>query len=49
MFVETPVKLTAEQKALITQFGELSGGQNSPHHPKTKSFFDKVKGFFSAE
>lgn len=49
IFVETPVKLTAEQKDLIAQFGVLSGGQNSPHHPKTKSFFDKVKGFFSAE
>ncbi len=49
MFVETPVKLTNEQKELIQKFGELSGGQNSPHHPKTKTFFDKVKDFFSNE
>lgn len=47
IFVETPVKLTNEQKELIKKFDELSGGQNSPHHPKSKTFFDKVKGFFS--
>ena len=49
IFVETPVKLTEEQKGLIRKFGELSNDQNSPHHPQSKSFFDKVKGFFANE
>ncbi len=49
MFVETPVKLTEEQKNLIRQFGEASGGQNSLHHPQSKSFLDKMKNFFAGE
>ena len=43
------MKLTESQKDLIRQFGEASGGQNSAHHPKTKSFFDKMKDFFAGE
>ena len=49
IYVETPVKSTEAQKDLIRQFGEASGGQNSAHHPKTKSFFDKMKDFFAGE
>lgn len=49
VFVETPVKLTESQKDFIRKFGEESGGNTSIHQPKTKSFFDKMKNFFSAE
>jgi molecular chaperone DnaJ len=49
MFVETPVKLTEEQKTLIIKFGEVSGGHNSHHHPQSKSFLDKMKNFFAGE
>lgn len=49
IFVETPVKLTEEQKDLIRQFGEASTAHNSKHHPKAESFFDKVRGFFAGE
>ncbi|AUR51955.1 molecular chaperone DnaJ [Aquella oligotrophica] len=49
IYVETPVKLTDTQKDLLKQFGESSSGANSPHHPKSASFFDKVKGFFAGE
>jgi molecular chaperone DnaJ len=41
--VETPTHLTAEQKALLENFGELAGEQT---HPQTKSFFDKVRELF---
>jgi len=49
IYVETPVKLTDSQKELLKQFGESSSGEHSPHHPKSASFFDKVKGFFAGE
>lgn len=49
IYVETPVKLTDAQKDLLKQFGDSSSGANSPHHPKSSSFFDKVKGFFAGE
>jgi molecular chaperone DnaJ len=48
MYVETPVKLSDEQKAVLRKFGEDSGGENSAlHHPKSKSFIDKIKTFFA--
>lgn len=48
IFVETPVKLTKEQKELLHKFGEDSGGNYSAlHHPKSKSFIDKLKNIFS--
>lgn len=46
IFVETPVKLNADQKELITKFGAITE-HNSNQHPKSKSFFDKMKGFFA--
>lgn len=49
IFVETPVKLNSEQKSLLQQFNDASGGSNTFHHPKTKSFFDKMKEFFSGD
>jgi molecular chaperone DnaJ len=47
MYVETPIKLSTEQKALLHKFGEESGA-NSPniHHPRSKSFVDKLKELF---
>jgi molecular chaperone DnaJ len=48
IYVETPVKLTSEQKDLLKKFGEISGGENSSlHHPKSKSFLDKLKSIFN--
>jgi molecular chaperone DnaJ len=42
--VETPVSLSDKQKELMRQFGELEKEQNSP---RKRSFFDKIKVFFS--
>jgi molecular chaperone DnaJ len=42
--VETPVNLSAEQKALLEEFAKLETDAN---HPNKKSFFNKVKDFFS--
>jgi molecular chaperone DnaJ len=48
IYVETPVKLTVDQKDLLKKFGESSGGENSAlHHPKSKSFLDKLKAIFN--
>ena len=44
--VETPVKLTAEQKELLKQFNDaLVAGGNS-HRPRTSSWKDGVRRFF---
>lgn len=42
--VETPVNLNEKQKELMHQFAELEKEQNSP---RKRSFFDKLKVFFS--
>ena|ERR1700722_92718 len=42
--VETPVDLNDKQKELMRQFGEMEKEQNSP---RKRSFFDKLKVFFS--
>lgn len=44
VIVETPVSLSDKQKDLLREFGELEKEQNSP---RKRSFFDKVKVFFS--
>ena len=44
IIVETPVKLTKEQKELLEKFEELS---NSNSNPKSNSFFEGIKNFFS--
>ena len=50
IFVETPVKLTDKQKDILRQFEADSGGENSSrHHPKSKSFIDKLKDIFTNE
>ena len=41
--VETPVKLTTEQKDLLRKFEELSAKSNNPN---ASGFFDKVKNFW---
>ncbi|MEM7724383.1 MAG: molecular chaperone DnaJ [Pseudomonadota bacterium] len=43
MQVETPVKLTSEQKDLLRQFEESCAKSNNPN---ASGFFDKVKNFF---
>lgn len=45
--VETPVKLSAKQKALLEEFEEsMSGNAGAKHRPKERGFFDGVKKFF---
>ena len=45
--VETPVKLSAEQRELLQQFDESLRGDRVRHAPRQKSFLDSVKSFFS--
>lgn len=45
--VETPVRLTEEQKAILRQFEESLSGGGDKHSPKSQSWTDKVKSFFS--
>ena len=48
--IETPVKLTSEQKELLKAFDEsLQGKHHKQHSPKTHSFFDSVKAFFKGD
>ncbi len=46
VMVETPVNLTTEQKNLLREFEESMKGTNSPHNPKSKSWFESVKNFW---
>ncbi len=46
VFVETPVKLNKEQKALFEQFHESITKDKHNHSPKEHGWFDKVKKFF---
>ncbi len=41
--VETPTELTAQQRALLEKFAEISGEETHPH---SKSFFEKVRELF---
>ena len=48
--IETPVKLTKEQKKLMEQLREsLTGKHHKQHSPKESSFFDNVKSFFTSD
>ncbi|WP_024851572.1 molecular chaperone DnaJ [Hydrogenovibrio kuenenii] len=48
--IETPVKLTQEQKDLLTQLdASLKGKHHKQHSPKEHSFFDSVKSFFTSD
>lgn len=44
VIVETPVKLSEKQKELLRDFEKLETPSN---HPRKKTFFDKIKTFFS--
>ncbi len=44
--VETPVHLTAEQKALLQQFEDSLQERHEKHSPRSRSWFDGVKQFF---
>ncbi|WP_417819476.1 molecular chaperone DnaJ [Terasakiella sp.] len=44
--VETPVKLTKEQKEILKQFEAAGGGNVENHSPESQGFFSKVKDFF---
>lgn len=43
VFVETPTKLSKEQKELLEQFAKLESPENQP---RQKGFLDKLKGLF---
>jgi molecular chaperone DnaJ len=45
--LETPVKLTDEQRKLLEDF-KASLGASTKHSPREKSWFDGVKNFFDA-
>ena len=47
--VETPVKLTSEQKALLEQLEASLEGKPHKHSPQSHSFLDKVKAFFTGD
>tara|TARA_R110000823_G_scaffold295738_3_gene415603 strand:+ start:57231 stop:58355 length:1125 start_codon:yes stop_codon:yes gene_type:complete len=44
--VETPVKLSKEQKALLEKFRESLGQGSKNHSPRQTSWFEGVKNFF---
>jgi molecular chaperone DnaJ len=44
--VETPVRLSVEQKELLEKFQETLDGSQSTHSPRSSSWFDGVKKFF---
>ena len=47
VILETPVSLTDEQKELLRQFEEIMLENKEKHTPKSKSFAEKIKSFFS--
>ncbi len=44
--VETPIKLTENQKELLREFNTSTQADASKHSPKNKSWLDKAKSFF---
>src|SRR5690606_36394919 len=46
VLVETPVKLTEEQKELLRAFEASVSDAGSRHSPRARSWFDGVKQFF---
>lgn len=43
--VETPINLNRKQRELLRAFGDSLGGQDNPHNPQSRSWFDKAKEF----
>lgn len=44
--VETPIKLTSEQKDILEKFSQSMGDSNKQHRPQEHSWLDGVKKFF---
>lgn len=47
VFIETPVNLTSKQKKLLKEFDESIKEGGDKHSPRSTSFLDKMKKFFS--
>ncbi len=47
LVVETPLNLTERQKELLKEFDSISHENRSRHIPKSESWMDKVKSFFT--
>ncbi len=47
--IETPVRLTEKQKKLMREFDAALKDGGAKHSPQSKSFVDRMKGFFTAE
>ena len=48
VMVETPVKLTSEQRELLKKFDESLRGDEKAHSPREESFFEGVRKFFAS-
>ena len=47
--IETPVKLSSEQKAHLQQFDTLLQKDGKDHSPRSHTWFDAVKDFFQSK
>tara|TARA_Y100001936_G_scaffold249272_1_gene299186 strand:+ start:7553 stop:8659 length:1107 start_codon:yes stop_codon:yes gene_type:complete len=47
LMVETPVKLTTRQKEILQELEELNQEDSSRHSPRTRSWVNKVREFFT--
>ncbi|MEY3390510.1 MAG: hypothetical protein RL350_771 [Pseudomonadota bacterium] len=47
VLLETPVKLSEEQKSLLSQFDESLRSGGKKHSPQQEGWFDRVKSFFN--
>jgi len=47
--IETPVKLSGEQKDLLRKFQESLESGGNRHNPRKSSWFEGVKRFFDAK
>ena len=47
VMVETPVKLTDEQKKMLKKFDESLKFGGDKHNPQQKGWFEGVKSFFN--
>ena len=47
MVIETPVRLTERQKALLRELEEINRKDGERHNPRAKGFMEKVRAFFA--
>ena len=47
IIIETPIRLSAEQKELLQKFGDSIAKDAKDHSPRSKGWFDAVKDFFA--